>query len=97
MTVWLEQWVTGGGLIDTIIGITLLETAALLLYHYQTKRGLAPRDYLLNVVSGLCLMLALRCALSGAAWYFMSLWLMAAGLVHVTDIAWRLRQRAKAR
>ena len=93
---WLEQWVTGGGLIDTIIGITLLETAAMLLHHYQTKRGLAPRDYLLNVVSGLCLMLALRCSLSGAAWYFMSLWLMAAGLAHVTDIGWRLQQRARS-
>ena len=97
MTAWLQQWVTGGGLIDTIIGITLLETAALLLYHHQTKRGLTPRDYLLNVVSGLCLMLALRCAISSAAWYFMSLWLMAAGLAHVTDIAWRLQQRARAR
>ena len=96
MTAWLEQWVLGGGLIDTIIGITLLETAALLLYHRQTKRGLAPRDYLLNVMSGLCLMLALRCAISGAAWYFLSLWLMAAGAAHIADVAMRLQQRTKS-
>jgi len=76
--------------------ITLLETASLLLFHNQTKRGLPPRDYLLNVLSGVCLMLALRCPLSGAAWYFVSLWLMAAGVAHVGDIVVRLQQSARA-
>jgi multisubunit Na+/H+ antiporter MnhB subunit len=84
----------GGGLIDTIITITLLEITALLLYHHQTKRGLKPRDYLLNVASGLCLMLALRCALSGSSWYFISAFLMAAGLAHVADIVMRFQRRA---
>ena len=95
MTAWLQQWVVSGGLIDIIIAITLLEVTVLLVYHHQTKRGLKPRDYLFNVASGLCLMLALRCSLSGAAWYFISIWLMAAGLAHVTDIAMRLQQRAQ--
>ena len=81
----------GGGLIDTIIIITVIEVTVLLLYHYQTKRGLKPRDYLFNVVSGLCLMLALRCALSGSSWYVVSVFLLAAGLAHVTDIVLRLR------
>ncbi len=90
---WLQQWVVGGGLIDTIIAITLLETAALLLYHQQTKRGLMPRDYLLNVISGLCLMLALRCAVQAGEWYFTALFLTAAGAAHVADIAQRLQQR----
>ena len=96
MTPLLQQWVLGGGLVDTIIGITLFETAVLLLYQHQTKRGMTPRDYLLNVASGLCLMLALRCTLFSAGWQFISLWLAAAGLAHVIDIAMRLRQRAKA-
>ena len=88
----MQAWVVGGGLIDTIIAITLIEVTILLLYHHQTKRGLMPRDYLLNVLSGLCLMLALRCALTGSVWYFMATFLMAAGLAHVADIAMRLRQ-----
>ena len=92
----MATWVTSGKLVDAIIVITLLETAALLTYHYQTKRGLKPRDYLLNIASGLCLMLALRCTLTGAAWYFMALWLMAAGLAHMVDIAMRLQQRRQA-
>ena len=92
---WLKQWVMGGGLIDTIILITLLEIAALLAFHYKTKRGLAPRDYLLNAASGLCLMLALRCSLMGSSWYFIPLFLMAAGLAHVADLATRFKPRGK--
>ena len=95
MTGQLQAWVVGGGLIDTIIAITLLEAAILLLYHHQTKRGLAPRDYLLNVLSGLSLMLALRCALAGSVWYVMATFLTAAGLAHVADIILRLQQRAQ--
>ncbi len=91
---WLQSWVAGGGLVDTIIAITLLEVALLLAYHHQTKRGLAPRDYLLNVLSGLSLMLALRCSLAGSAWFFIAAWLTVAGATHVADIAMRLQQRA---
>ena len=95
---WLPQWVqsgvVGGGLVDTVIVITLLELAFLLVYHHQTKRGLAPRDYLLNLLSGLSLMLALRCALTGSAWFFIASWVAVAGAAHVADIAMRLQQRA---
>ena len=91
----MQVWVVGGGLIDTIIVITLIEVTILLLYHHQTKRGLMPRDYLLNVFSGLCLMLTLRCALAGSVWYVMATFLTAAGLAHVADIILRLRQRAQ--
>ena len=94
MLPWLQQWVIGGGLVDAIIIITLLETTGLLMYHYKTKRGLMPRDYLLNVLSGLCLMLALRCVLSGSAWYFLAIWLTGAGLAHTADICLRWRQSA---
>ena len=94
MQPWLQHWVLGGGLVDAIIVITLLEAAALAAYHHQTKRGLKPRDFLLNMTSGLCLMLALRCALSSSAWQFVALWLTAAGLAHVADLVFRFQQRA---
>lgn len=85
---------SSGQLIDIVIAVTLLECAALILYHRLTKRGLAPRDYLLNLAAGLCLMLALRSALSETGWLWMVLCLMAAGLAHVTDlwIRWRRAQ-----
>ena len=39
---WMQGWVSSGGLIDTIIIITLLETAILVVHHFTTKRGLMP-------------------------------------------------------
>ena len=90
----MEHWVLGGGLVDTIIAITVIETAVLLAYHHQTKRGMKPRDYLLNALSGLCLMLALRCNMRNSDWYFVAALLMLAGVAHVTDIVLRLRLRA---
>ena len=97
MLAWLEPWVVGGGLIDTIIVVTLLEVAALLAFHHKTKRGLTPRDYLLNVASGMCLMLALRCALLGNSWYLIAALLTGAGVAHTADIAWRLKQPTQNR
>ena len=93
MTSWMQTWVISGALVDAIIAITLVEVGILLVYHHQTKRGLAPRDYLLNVLSGLSLMLALRCCLAGSAWFFIAAWLAAAGAAHVVDMTMRLQQR----
>ena len=89
----MSVWVSSSGLVDVVIAITFVEVGGLLLYRYKTKRGLRPRDYLLNVLSGLCLMLALRSALTGAAWFYICIWLATAGAAHVTDIALRLRQQ----
>ena len=75
-------------LIDIVIAVTLIECTALLVFYQVKKRGLAPGDYLLNLVSGLCLMLALRCALTDSAWTWIAFWLMASGLAHGTDL-WR--------
>ena len=86
----LQQWMSISALVDVIIVITLLEAAALWGYHQQTKRGLRPRDYLLNIASGLCLMLALRSSLAGAVWYVVAAWLAGAGLAHLADIRLRL-------
>jgi hypothetical protein len=75
-------------LVDAIIGVTLLEAAWLLWHHRRSGRGVAPRDFLANLLSGLCLMAALRGALaaSGPAWILACLAL--AGIVHAIDL-WR--------
>ena len=81
-------------LIDLVIAITLLEAAALSLHHRLTGSGVAPRDFIVNLVSGLCLMLALRGALgdAGSAWVLVPLAL--AGLTHAFDLSRRWRTRA---
>ena len=83
-------------IIDLVIAFTLVECAALALYHRSTGKGVALRDFLMNMVSGLCLMLALRCLVrdAGAAWVALSL--LAAGLAHGTDLWMRWRRGASA-
>jgi hypothetical protein len=82
----MEAYFKGTGVIDLVLALTLVEAAALLAYHRITGRGPSPRDYALNMVSGLCLMLALRSALAGAGWHWIALSLLASGLAHASDI-----------
>ena len=77
--------------VDIAIGFILIETAALWAYRQITGKGLAVQDFLLTVLSGLSLMLALRCALTPGLWPGMALFLITAGLAHGAD----LRARAK--
>jgi len=81
-------------LIDLVIAFTLVEAVVLVLYHRASGRGVAPRDFLTNMVSGLCLMLALRCVVrdAGASWVALSL--LAAGGAHGTDLWLRWRRGA---
>jgi hypothetical protein len=81
-----------GLVVDIAIGFTVLELGGLLAWHRLTGRGLAPADYALNMLSGLCLMLALRSALL-AFWIGVALCLIAAGTLHITDLVLRLRRK----
>ncbi len=83
-------------LIDLVISFTLLEAAALVVYHRITGKGVTPRDFALNMVSGLCLMFALRCLAHDAGSAWVALFLVAAGLAHGTDLWWRWRRGAPA-
>lgn len=81
-------------LIDLVIVFTLAEGAVLAIYHRITGRGVALREFALNMVSGLCLMLALRCLAHDAGTAWVALFLVAAGLAHGTDLWWRWRRGA---
>lgn len=80
-------------MLDAVIAFTLLEGVGLWLYHRLTGQGLAPNEYALNMLSGLCLMLAVRAAVSGLAWPWVAVCLSASGLAHGWDITRRWRQR----
>ena len=81
-----------GSLIDIVIVFTLIEGATLVAYHRITGKGVAPTEFAANLCSGLCLMLALRTALSGAWWGWTALLLLGSGLAHASDL-WRRWQR----
>ena len=79
-------------LIDAVIVVTLVECAALTLWHRVSGTGVAPREFALNVLSGLCLMFALRCLARDAGSAWIALFLLAAGIAHGADIVrrWQL-------
>jgi hypothetical protein len=80
-------------LVDAVLVLTLVEAAVLLAHHRRTERGLPPREYLANLVSGLCLIGALSLLAHGAdtAWVLAAV--AAAGIAHAGDLAMRWRRR----
>lgn len=81
--------------VDLVIGVTLCEGLFLAWWHRRSRAGVAPGEYLPNMVSGLCLMMALRVVLVGGPGPSMLIWLTAAGLAHGTDL-WRRWRRENA-
>ena len=75
-------------LLDAVMALTVLEGALLWALHRAGRRVPAPGDVLPNLVSGLCLMLALRAALAGWPWGLMWAALAASGIIHAGDL-WR--------
>ncbi len=73
-------------LVDFVILATLVELFVLRALYVKKGVGVAPRDVALNLLSGVCLMLALRVALSGGALALILITLAAAGLLHGLDI-----------
>jgi hypothetical protein len=77
-------------IVNIAIVYTLLEAVFFMLVYFRSGRCLHPKDYLLNLISGLCLMLALRAALA-SAWPLVPIFLMLSGAAHGYDILIRLR------
>ena len=91
----LAQWFSSGRVIDAVVAITLIEGAALAIYHRTTGKGVALKDYAFNMLSGLCLMMALRFALTGSTWPMVALCLSASGAIHALDLSSRWRRSSR--
>ncbi len=79
-------------LVHAVIVLTVLEGLLLALYRWRSGRGVALGDFGVNLLSGLCLMLALRAAVLDAGWQGILVWLAASGIAHTFDL-WRRWQR----
>lgn len=91
----LNEFLTSAGLIDFVIVLTVLEGLTLAVYRRFRGRGLGAGDYALNLLAGLCLMLALRCAVRDAGWPWLGMCLFAAGLAHAADLRLRWHHRSR--
>lgn len=83
-------------LIDVAIAVTLVEMVALALHHRLTGRGVSPGEVGLNMLAGLCLMLALRSLAHDAGPAWVASFLAAAGIAHATDLRQRWLRPAAA-
>ena len=78
-------------LVDLILVMTALECAALLAYTAWTGRGIRAPDLLPNLLAGVCLILALRLAASGAEWTLVGPCMLASLAAHLADLKRRWR------
>jgi len=77
-----------GRIADLILAFTAIELSCLFIYRRLTGHGVAPLELLINLSSGVFLLLALRCALIGAWWGWIGLCLFGSLLAHGSDL-WR--------
>jgi hypothetical protein len=85
----LADLFTSGRIIDGIVVLMVLETAALLVLRGVTGRGVSARALLPFMAAGICLMMSLRSALVDGNWTVIAGFLMLAFVFHILDIALR--------
>ena len=78
-----------GRIIDLILGLVVLEAVLLALWRGSTLLA----NLAANLVSGFCLMCALRAALTDAWWGWVALFLTGALVAHLADLRGRFRSR----
>lgn len=78
--------------VDGVIVLTVIELVVLAMVYRRTGRGVNPGEILLNVLSGLSLMVALRIALTDLPSVFILGALLCAGIFHSLDLLRRWRR-----
>ncbi len=87
----MSELFASGHIVDLIIVFTAIEVTAVVAYRRRTGRGLPSGDLISTLLSGICLMIALRCALTGLWWGWIGLCLGLALVAHLNDLARRWR------
>ena len=83
---------SGTAIVDAALAVTAIEVIAVLVHRRRTGRGIDARAALANVGAGLFLMLAVRAALTDAAWPWLAACFTLAGVAHVADLSMRWRR-----
>ncbi|HET7797283.1 hypothetical protein [Nevskia sp.] len=87
----MEHFFASGRVVDLVLFVMLAEAVLLISLHQLKARGPAPVDLIVNLLSGFCLLLALRAALSGAGWHWIALALTGSLIGHLADLRRRWR------
>ncbi|MEZ5790968.1 MAG: hypothetical protein R3D34_09355 [Nitratireductor sp.] len=89
---WIEAIVSSGRIADIAIGVIALEIVAIAVW--MDRKTLARTG--LTLASGLALLGALRAALTDGGAWVIALWLIAALVVHASDLYGRVIARRTA-
>jgi hypothetical protein len=95
----LATAITSGRLVELIVLLMLLEAGVLLLWRRRSGGAVPAAGVLAMIGAGICLMLALRAALTGAGAASVGVWLLMALVAHVGDLAarWQRPRRGRPR
>ncbi len=88
----MAEFFASGWMVDAILLLMLAEAVGLTILRQRYGRGPATLPLLCFLVAGAALMLALRAALTGAAWTSVAGWLVLAFVAHGADLALRWRR-----
>lgn len=87
----MSGFFASGHVVDLILVVMALEAAWLLSRKKTRTRG-AVTEILLAFAPGVCLLLALRAALTGVEWWWVALAVAASFPMHLLDLARRARR-----
>lgn len=88
----MADFIQSGRVADVVIALMLLEAAALHILYRTSGRGLSLSQLSGNFFAGICLVLALRAALTASAWWWPAFWLAASFAGHIADLRGRWRE-----
>lgn len=87
----MHEFFSSGRVVDLVLLVMVLEVIVLGVLHRRTGRGIAATDLLAGMASGVCMMLALRAALTGMSWTWIGAALAASLVGHLLDLSRRWR------
>lgn len=90
MSETMAELFASGRVVDAILALMVLEGALLYVLYRRKGRGLPPATIVTTLAAGGFLLLGLRAALTGAAWYAVAGWLLAGLAAHLVDLRRRL-------
>ena len=82
----LAELFATGRIVDVILALTIAEAVLLVGYRRWTGGGVPALSIVANLLAGACLLLAVRAALVGAAWYWVASALAASLVAHLADL-----------
>ena len=85
----LQSLFKSGTIIDLILLLMVVEAIALLVWRHFTGSGIAPSALLPFLAAGVCLMLAVKFALTGQDWTHVATALGGAFIFHLADVTCR--------